>query len=42
MVKLMNDVYTTHRTAAKNSMIVDYNLHARAQALREQFGGNRQ
>ena len=42
MVKLMSDVYTTHRTAAKQSMIFDYNLHARAQALREQFGSNRQ
>ena len=40
MVKLMTDVYTTHRRAAKESMIFDYNLHERAQELRKQFGGN--
>jgi hypothetical protein len=42
MVKLMTDVYTMHRRAAKESMIFDYNLHERAQELRKQFGGNTQ
>jgi hypothetical protein len=40
MVKLMSDVYTTHRTAAKQSMIFDFDLHSRALELQKQFGGN--
>ena len=40
MVKLMSDVYTTHRTAAKQSIIFDFDLHSRALELQKQFGGN--